>query len=38
MLSEYGTKENMTESSVGFFDEHWERIISGHAIQVGARL
>ncbi len=38
MLSEYGTKENMTESSVGFFEEHWERIIKGHAIQVGARL
>ncbi len=38
MLSEYGTKENMPESSVSFFEEHLESIIKKHAIQVASRL
>lgn len=38
MLSEYGTKENMNSASVDFFEEHWECLIKGHAIQAGARL
>ena len=38
MLSEYGNKENMNSASVDFFEEHWECLIKGHAIQAGARL
>ena len=34
ILSEYGTKENMTVNSVHYFKEHFDCIIHNHAIQT----
>lgn len=34
ILSEYGTKENMTVNSIHYFKEHFDSIIPNHAIQT----
>lgn len=38
ILSEFGTKENATQSRVNFFKEHLECIIPNRAIQVACRI
>lgn len=38
ILSEFGTKENATQSRVNFFKEHLEYIIPNRAIQVACRI
>lgn len=38
ILSEFGTKENATQSRINFFKEHLECIIPNRAIQVACRI